>query len=493
MQIECANKLGPIITTPKRVKILVGGRASTKSTFASDYVLSQIAAGQLWCCAREFQNSIDESVHRLMLDEIDRTGMQGFSSSKTDISHVSGGRNFYKGLARNIASLKSTLSGVDGLWIEEGETLSENTLRVLTASLRVSAKDSERIIAGEDVRMPEILITMNRGSRQDPVAKKWLARAEPDLERCGYYEDDALMVIEINYNDIPRKWFEASGLEVERADDEAKMSRPQYEHKWLGKYLESVEDAIIQPEWFDACVDAHLKLGFKPRGLSVVAHDPADSGDARATAHRHGSVILQAYEDLTNDVNDSLDDAMNYALDVRADAFIWDADGLGLGLKRQVGDTLSPKGVDLHQFRGCADADRPNAVYKPVDAKVARQKTNKEQFVNKRAQYYAELADRMYATYRAVEKGEYFNPDDMISFSSEIKDMRKLKAEVCRIPRVRNRAGRFQIMSKIEMKQNEIESPNLSDSIMMSLAVDKKSKNMQQPATIVPTAYSAFR
>ena len=176
IKIDYVSKLHPIFTKPKRIKIIVGGRGSTKSTGVADYVGAQMASGQLWCCARENQNSIEESVHRTILDEISRLEIGGFEDTKTSIVHTSGGRAFYRGLARNITSLKSTLSGIDGLWIEEGEDISENTLRVLTASVRLNAKDSQRLIAGEDVKMPEIIITMNRGTRQGAVAKKWLFR-----------------------------------------------------------------------------------------------------------------------------------------------------------------------------------------------------------------------------------------------------------------------------------------------------------------------------
>ena len=197
VNIEYVKNLTPIFTIPKRIKIIVGGRGSTKSTGVADYISSQMASGQLWCCAREHQNSIEESVHRTILDEIDRLGFQGFDDTKTSITHVSGGRSFYRGLSRNITSLKSTLTGVDGLWIEEGEDLSDNTLRVLTASVRLNATDTQKKIAGEDTKMPEIIITMNRGSRKGAVAKKWLERAESQLEKTGYYEDGLLMVVEI--------------------------------------------------------------------------------------------------------------------------------------------------------------------------------------------------------------------------------------------------------------------------------------------------------
>ena len=196
--IECIDKFIPVLETDKRMIILVGGRWSTKTTFAADYVSAHMAAGELWCCAREFQNSIDESVHRVILDQIDLHEFKGFSSTKAGIEHNSGGRCFYKGFSRNISSVKSILSGVDGVWIEEGETLSEDSLKTITASLRLSVKDTRRVLDGEDVKLPRFLITLNRGSSNDPIAKAYLERAESTLERQGWYEDDMCLIIESN-------------------------------------------------------------------------------------------------------------------------------------------------------------------------------------------------------------------------------------------------------------------------------------------------------
>jgi len=425
--------------------------------------------GQLWCCGREFQNSIDESVHRLMLDEAVRLGFEGFTSDNNHIYHASGGRNFYRGLGRNIGSLKSMLSGVDGLWIEEGDSLSAETLRVLSASLRLSAADAERVIAGEDVKMPEIWITLNRGNSTDPISQKWLKRAEKDLARCGYYEDDNIMIVEINYTDMPKKWFEASGLESERADDEENLSPAAYEHKWLGAYADTVENAIIMPHWFDACVDAHKVLGFEPRGIEIVTHDPSDDGsDAKGLTYRHGVVILDAQERNIGDINEGGDWAIEYCEERKPDMFLWDGDGMGVGLRRQFKDALMPKRIKVEMFKGSNSVDRPDDLYEAAgDVGV---KTNKQTFKNKRAQYYWLLRDRIYRTYQAVEKKKYFDPDELISFDSGIESLDLLRSEVCRIPLKRTPTGLIQIMSKQDMARLGIESPNMADALMMSFA-----------------------
>lgn len=473
INIDYVAKLHPIFTKPKRIKIIVGGRGSTKSTGVADYVGAQMSVGQLWCCAREHQNSIEESVHRTILDEIARIGITGFTDTKTSITHESGGRAFYRGLARNITSLKSTLSGIDGLWIEEGEDLSDNTLRVLTASVRLNATDSARLIAGEDVKMPEIIITMNRGLSSGAVAKKWLKRAEKQLKRTGYYEDDAVMIVEMNYTDMPHEWFIASGLEQERLDDKKNLTSAEYNHKWLGHYLDTVPNSIIQQEWFDACIDAHIKLGFKPLGAKIASHDPSDTGfDSKGYSLRHGSVFLDVRENLTGDVNEGCDWATDLAIEQGAHWFNWDCDGMGVALRRQVAQSLLNTGIRWSMFKGSEGVDNPDAIYQKygVEESAEKARTNKDTFRNKRAQYYWLLRDRIYNTYRAVVHGEYVNPDEMISFSSDIEALDLLRAEICKIPKVPNGNGFIQIMSKPDMAKQKIDSPNLSDSVMMNLA-----------------------
>ena len=456
---------------------MVGGRGSTKSTGIADYVIGCVRGGQLWCCARENQNSIEESVHRTLLDEIGRLGLEGFDDTKTSITHNSGGRTFYRGLARNITSLKSTLSGVDGLWIEEGEDISDNTLRVLTASVRLNATDAERKLAGEDVKMPEIIITMNRGSRIGGIAEKWLARAENELQRCGYYEDDAIMVVQMNYTDMPPSWFEASGLEDERLDDIKMLSQAAYDHKWAGHYLDEVANSIIKAEWFDAAIDAHLNprlvKAFEPHGAKFASHDPSDGGDAKGYALTHGSIVLKCLAKDDGEIDEGCDWATGQAIKDRADWFIWDGDGMGAGLRRQVSDAFAGTHIKYHMFKGSLSGsgqDNASKIYLPLnDDKDKKPLSYADTFLNNRAQYYWNLRERFYMTYLAVVKKDYIDPDNMISLNSEgIPEMKRLRSELTRIPLKENGKGLIQIMNKQEMKKNEIESPNMGDAIYMT-------------------------
>ena len=422
--------------------------------------------GERICAAREFQNSIDDSVHESLKQEIDRLDLAGFSVTAKEIKSHTGGELFYKGLARNITSLKS-LAGVNRLWIEEGESVSENSLKVLTPSIRSTAASNE-----EGGNPPEIWVTMNRASSNDAIAKKYLARAEKDLARCGFYEDDLLMVVQVNWQENP--WFPPE-LEQERADDLKNLTPAEYSHIWDGKYYDEIEGSIIPVEWFDAAIDSHKKIeSIKPRGARVVSHDPSDTGnDPKGLCLRHGSIVEDIREMTSGDVNDGCDWATSYAHEHRADGFVWDCDGLGVSLKRQVSTALDGTSINYQMFKGSEKPDMDKESYLPVgqEFEQSKSRSNGQTFRNKRAQYYWMLRDRFYATYRAVVKGEYIDPDIMISISSSIENIEQLRAEVCRIPRKHNPNGMIQIMSKQEMwNKHKIASPNMADALMMSFA-----------------------
>lgn len=463
VDLQITEKISWLLTKPKRIKIVVGGRGSQKSIGVADIMLMFCDTGYRVCCAREFQNSIDDSVHENLKQEISRLGIDdSFDIQETRIYSKEGGELFYKGLARNITSLKS-LAGTKVLWIEEGQSISEKTLRELTPSIRSGAKDNQ-----DGDTPPEIWITMNRASRNGAVAKKYLSRAEAELARTGYYEDDLMMVVEVNYRDNP--WFPQE-LEMERQDDFKYLSRAEYDHIWEGKYYDQVENSIILPEWFDAAIDAHEKLGFKPLGAITFAHDPSDTGkDPKGYAVRHGSVFLDVGTLENLDINDGCAMALQMAIDYRANAFVWDY-GFGAALKKQIADTLEGKGISFESFNGGDGVDFPDDVYNPHDSDTKKTAvTNKDTFKNKRAQYYFYLADRFYNTYRAIEFGDYVAPERMISISSSISRLEQLRSEVCSVPRVFNDNGLKQIMSKPMMKQKlGLESQNMADSMMMSL------------------------
>jgi phage terminase large subunit len=363
------------------------------------------------------------------------------------------------------------MNGFDRFIVEEAQTISDKSLKLLTPTLRTDNS--------------EIWFIANPQSSADPLSQRFIVPFQSELDKNGYYEDDLHLIIVCNYLDNP---FFPDVLEQERVHDFEHLSRAEYDHIWLGKFNDEVENSIIKPEWFDAAIDAHkidrLKEVFKPHGAKVSAHDPFDGGnDAGGIAIRHGSIIEYVADKQTGEIDEVCDWATSISLQHGCDWFIWDGDGMGTGLKRQVSIALDGTRTQYQVFKGSlsgAGQDNAESIYLSEFSK-AENTTYANTFKNNRAQYYIQLTDRFYNTYRCVEKGEYVDPEDMISLNSDgIENITALRSEICRIPRKLNNNGLYQIMSKQDMAKLGIKSPNMSDSVMMTMFKPKVKRQRKE-------------
>ena len=476
--INLPAKLERLLTTPKRFKVVFGGRGGGKSqTFGDIFISRAKDQGEKTACFRELQNSIEDSVHSLLVDEIERVGFEGFTSSKTAIEFAGSDAFKYKGLSRNPDAVKS-LHGFKYAWVEEAQAVSNESLRTLTPTFREKGA--------------EMWFSLNPGSTEDPISKRFLTPFMPKLDKNGIYEDDLHLIIRLNYSDNP--WFPAE-LEQERAFDKASLPGSLYRWVWDGEFNDSVENALIRPEWFDACIDAHIKLNIQPAGAIIAAHDPSDTGaDSKGLAIRHGSVILDVSEKTAGDIADGCDWAISEAIRHNADVFAWDGDGMGVALNRQIDGAFAGKNIQLAMFRGSHSPDRPDDTYQPAQkSKITDQKTNRQVFRNQRAQYYAELQSRVFATFLAVTTGKWTDPEKMISFSSDIDNIAKLRAELCRLPVKPNTNGLFQLYTKDEMRSRfKIPSPNMGDAVMMCMRMPHTAATAPLSAPIQSQDFDIF-
>lgn len=444
----------PALLSNKRFVIIIGGRGSGKSQGeASIVVMDMHDAGIKTACFREFQNSIEDSVYSLLESQINRMGLSGFTLINNAVRSANGAEAKFKGLARNPDSVKS-MDGFKRFWVEEAQASSETSLKLLTPTMREEGG--------------QIVFTANPGSSEDPFSKRFIKPFYDKIEADGFYEDDLHLVLLVNWRDNP--WF-PDELNQERLWDFDNLPRALYDHIWEGKFNDSVENGLIMAEWFDACIDAHIKLGFGTHGIKKVTHDPSDVGnDPKAIALREGNVFTQVKERDDLDVNDGCDWATGYAIEVGADQFEYDVGGMGTGLKRQVNESLNGKRIEVFMFNGASTADMADAIYQPaMGENIQAQKTNKEMFKNLRAQCYASVRDRVYKTYKAVVQGKMCDPEDLISFSSGIDNLSKLRSELCRMPIKPNGSGLFELYTKEQMrKMFKVSSPNLADCVMMS-------------------------
>ncbi|RKZ06994.1 PBSX family phage terminase large subunit [Candidatus Fermentibacteria bacterium] len=434
---------------PKRYKCFYGGRGGSKSYgFAQALVAIGASKPTRILCTREFQGSIKESVHRLLCDTIDRMGLGGFYDiTQTSIVGKNGTTFLFEGLKNNITKIKS-LEGVDVVWCEEAENITEFSWDILIPTIRKA--DSE------------IWISFNPYDELDSTYDRFITPYINTLAETNLYEDDRHYVRKVSYHDNPY-------FPQELRDEMEQMKAENYNkylHIWEGEPSVDFEDSLIMPEWFDAAVDAHKKLNWKVRGIKTIGFDPADEGnDSKAYSVRHGPVVTDVQQWKSGNLEDGVERVFNAARDQKLTDITYDSIGVGAGCRAIFAKYTGNSNIQVQPFNGAESPDEPGQSYKDDRA-------NGDVFRNKRAQYYWYLRDRFEATYRAVKHGDFMNPEDMISISSDIKDIKLLKGELTRIQRKRGRSDNMsiQIESKQDMKARGMRSPNMADSLVYTFA-----------------------
>ncbi|CAM0101146.1 terminase_3 domain-containing protein [Vibrio phage 340E47.2] len=470
-----AECLEPLFLRPKKFNILIGGRGSGKSLGKGGHgAISMHDLGKNLMCIREFQTSIADSVHALLGEEIKRLEMDGADITDKAIRFIhNNSMARFQGLARNPESVKSAFGFLDW-WIEEAQFLSKGSLQTLTPTARKKPKKGlpgkQKEISGDneiDLEAVTMTFCANPASSEDPFSQRFIVPFKAELDEHGIYEDDMHLIIKMNWSDNP--WFDESGLEQERLFDFDNLPRTTYDWIWEGGFNDEIDNALIKAEWFDACVDAHEKLGMKPFGVTKVTHDPSDLGsDPQAVCVRKGNIITNVVQRADLDVNTGSDWALGLAINEGVDEFEWDVGGMGVTLKRDVNNALEGKRIQAHQFNGASAVDNPDDIYEPSGAQsMQNEKLNKEICKNLRAQCYLRLRDRVYRTYLAVEKGVMCDPSLLISFSSECESLTGLRSELCRLPIKPSTI--FEMYTKAEMRKKfKVRSPNLADAVMMT-------------------------
>ena len=125
-----------------RWRAAYGGRGSAKSqSMARALLVHGYERPLRILCAREFQASIKDSVHRLLSDQIDAMGLGGaYQVQQAGIFGANGTEFLFKGLRHNINEIKST-EGVDICWVEEAQAVSKTSWEVLIPTIRKAGSE----------------------------------------------------------------------------------------------------------------------------------------------------------------------------------------------------------------------------------------------------------------------------------------------------------------------------------------------------------------
>src|SRR3990167_4187681 len=100
LEIYMNPKVQNVLGLPARYKVLEGGRGAGKSTPIADSLIARASEEKLRIlCTREMQNSIRDSVHKLLCDRIialDRS--HKFIVQRESITSYAGSEFIFKGL-----------------------------------------------------------------------------------------------------------------------------------------------------------------------------------------------------------------------------------------------------------------------------------------------------------------------------------------------------------------------------------------------------------
>jgi phage terminase large subunit len=225
---------------PSRYKGAHGGRGSGKSHFFAELLLDEHIRNpaQASVCVREIQLSLQQSVKRLLDNKIQElnAGWYFESQDKMIKSRQGPGLIIFQGMQNHTADSIKSLEGFDRAWVEEAQSLSQQSLDLLRPTIRKPGS--------------ELWFGWNPRNETDPVDQLLRGPTPPP---------DAI-VVEVNYKDNP--WFPEvlkEEMEYDRGRDPEK-----YAHVWLGQYLRNSEARVFKNwriEEFNAPTNATLRFG----------------------------------------------------------------------------------------------------------------------------------------------------------------------------------------------------------------------------------------
>ena len=140
--VDHPEKLGPLLP-PARYKGAYGGRGGAKSHFFAEMVIMRCYTDKTRIvCIREVQNSLKESVRQLLIDKIQKLGLGWFFDvTEGEIRAQNGSLIIFRGMQSYNAENIKSLEGFDIAWVEEAQTLSANSLKLLRPTLRADGSE----------------------------------------------------------------------------------------------------------------------------------------------------------------------------------------------------------------------------------------------------------------------------------------------------------------------------------------------------------------
>ena len=434
-------KLKDFWKTQKQIKVLYGGRLSSK-TMDTAGILAFLASKYKIrvACLRRFQNKISESVYSTLKRTIqeDARLRDKFTITDKSIKSVTGSEFIFMGIQRNLEEIKG-LDNITFTWVEEAENITKEQWDLIRPTILREENST-------------CLLVFNPRYATDYIYKEFVVK-----------NHDNVLKRKINYEDNPFLSNSALSLIFE---DKKTMDDEDFEHIYHGEPKANDDDAIIKRKWINASIDFHLKYFKEPLGKKYLGFDVADSGDDKnATILRYAHIIkdIEEWQGKEDELQLSFTKVFNKAREENA-TINYDSIGVGAGAGskfRELNNASQAKRVQFNKFNAGAKILNPTDEYK-INI------TNNEAFSNLKAQMWQIVADRFRNTYEMEQGIKNYKADEVISIDSSVNFLETLITELSTPKKDYNANGQLKVESKKDLAKRGIKSPNIADAFIMS-------------------------
>jgi len=391
---------------PYRYYVYEGGRSSGKTTtICQSLVLRGAVTSIRVLCAREFQNSISESVKKSLEAAIKTLGLGGYTITNDSITHVNGSSFIFKGLHVDAETTVKGLEGIDVCFIDEAQFISKHSLDILLPTIR---KDGSTII-----------FALNPLTPADEVMTRFVTKPNREVASRTVHRHVTYRVL-LRAGLLPNEVLE----QVREAKDS-----PDFAHIWEGAPIEDVANRIIS--WQQLV------------GAETV--DPADGGvvfgvdvarlgaDRTAVAINQGGTIVDLVSWHHTRLTESAETIRQLADRWKPAAINVDDCGVGGGLT----DMLLQAGLPVQPINSAARAK------------------DSVRYPNINSELWFDFSEKLQS--------------GAIRINADLPDKNALYDELSTRSWKLNAKNQRQVQPKAEYKQsNNVGSPDLADSVLLS-------------------------
>ena len=249
----------PVLSFKGRYIALTGGRSSGKSWVIAHKILEDLTYRKLdVLCAREHQNSIEQSNKKLFEKIIKQYSLPYEIQNTKIISKTTGSQIVFVGLSDITADNIKSYEDFKLVWLEEAQKISQKSWDILNPTIRAEGS--------------QIILTMNP---EVPHSK------HPIMSELLTIFKDETLHIHANYYDNP-----FCSKDIVKIAELTKQHKPdEYNHIWLGiPRDESVNNVVkgftednVKPITYQPNMPLHLTWDFNVDPMScILAHKTAD-------------------------------------------------------------------------------------------------------------------------------------------------------------------------------------------------------------------------